>query len=77
MADSLGCYSKEDLLMMRTQWVLRKHEQNLKALMDSAEFNSYWPRESGAKEILLKARETNRRAWRQVGRELYPRQKTA
>ena len=63
--------------MMRTQWVLRKHEQNLKALMDSAEFNSYWPRESGAKEILLKARETNRRAWRQVGRELYPSQKTA
>ena len=63
--------------MMRTQWVLRKHEQRLKALMDSAEFNSYWPRESGAKEILLKARETNRRAWRQVGRELYPSQKTA
>ena len=77
MADSLGCYSKEDLLMMRTQWVLRKHEQNLKALMDSAEFNSYWPRESVAKEILHIARETNRRAWRQVGRELYPRQKTA
>ena len=63
--------------MMRTQWVLRKHEQRLKALMDSAEFNTYWPRESRAKEILRIARETNRTAWRQVGRELYPSQKTA
>ena len=77
MAESLGCYSKEDLLMMRTQWVLRKHEQRLKALMDSAEFSSYWPKESRAKEVLLIARESNRRAWRQVGRELYPSQKTA
>ena len=77
MADSLGCYSKEDLLMMRTQWVLRKHERDFKELMDSAEFDSYWPSGSGAKEVLLKARETTRRAWRQVGRELYPRQKTA
>ena len=56
---------------------MRKHEQRLKALMDSAEFSSYWPKESRAKEVLRIARETNRNAWRQVGRELYPSQKTA
>jgi hypothetical protein len=77
MQDSLVCYSKEDLIMMRAQWILRKHERDFKELMDSAEFNSSWPSASGAKQVLLKTREANRTAWRQVGRELHPCQEPA
>ena len=70
MQNSLDSYSREDLMMMRAQWVLRKHEKDFKDLMDCAEFNSCWPSASGAKQVLLQTREANRRAWRQVGREL-------
>ena len=64
-------------MMMRAQWVLRKHEKDFKDLMDCDEFNSCWPSASGAKQVLLQTREANRRAWRQVGRELYPCQEQA
>ena len=77
MQDGLDNYSKEDLLMLRAQWVLRKHEKDFKALMECSEFNSCWPTNSGARQLLLQMREQNGRVWRQVGRELYPCQEAA
>ena len=77
MQDGLDNYSKEDLLMLRAQWVLRKHENDFKALMECSEFKSCWPTNSGARQLLLQMREQNRRVWRQVGKELYPCQEAA
>ena len=56
MQDGLDNYSKEDLLMLRAQWVLRQHEKDFKALMECSEFKSYWTTNSGGSPLMRQMR---------------------
>ena len=72
MTTSFDGYSREHLMLLRAQWVLMKHEQDFKDLMDCTEFNTCWPAGSEARQLLRQTREQSKRAWRQVCTENYP-----